>query len=97
MSDPDFTTGDADVGEALRQFFLGLLADGDAMLRYQTSGDRTELIEETIVGESSAMIEARRLLHEGTLRQIEEHIRAVTNTPRAIMMAIVWPPVRWPF
>lgn len=98
MSDPKYSTGDPVIGEELRQFFLGLLADGEAMLRYQTATERTRLIEERISGESEAVVEAQRLLREGSLQEIEDHIRAVTNSPTgAIMMWVVWPPMRWPF
>jgi len=81
--------GDPKIGEELRQFFLYLLANGDALQRYYDRETREEVISKQGFATS-----AGDLLRDGTLREIEEHILAVTNSPRqAAPLMIVWPPM----
>ena len=81
--------GDPEIGEELRQFFLYLLANGDAMQRYHDPEGREEEI-----GRRGFKTDAANLLRDGSLREIEQHILAVTNSPlKARPLMIVWPPM----
>ncbi|HUH15789.1 MAG TPA: hypothetical protein VML35_07890 [Gaiellaceae bacterium] len=83
-------SSDAQIGEELRQFFLRLIQDGEALQQYNDPEQRAGLIQ----SQHFAYSETQELLLKGTLAQIEEKIRAVTSNPSGAMpMLIVWPPM----
>jgi hypothetical protein len=85
--------GDAATGRELRTFFLMLLADPGALRKYY---DRGEEGGEEEMSPRSKLIDAQRwetdagrLLKEGTLKEIEEHILAIEGS-YAKPLSIVW-------
>ena len=79
--------GDPNVGEELRQFFLYLLSDGEALTAYYDRDRR-----DGVIARRGFKTGAGDLLREGSLRDIEEHILAVTGS-QARPLLIVWPPM----
>lgn len=79
--------GDPLVGEELRQFFLYLLSDGEALTAYYNRDRRDE-----IIARQGFKTGAGDLLRDGSLREIEEHILAVPGS-FAKPLVIVWPPM----
>lgn len=79
--------GDPNVGEELRQFFLYLLSDGEALTAYYDRERRND-----VIARRGFKTEAGDLLRDGSLREIEEHILAVTGS-HASPLLIVWPPM----
>lgn len=82
--------GDPAIGEELRQFFLWLLSDGKALTEYYDPDGREGIIDGREF--ASEPDEVRRLLKDGTLREIEEHILAVRGSV-ARPLVVVWPPM----
>lgn len=90
MSEDDVDRGEGveTVGRELIDFFLYLLSDGEALKRYYNRGTRTEIIG----GRPGLSPHAKKVLEEGSLREIEEHILAVGGSYAKPLM-IVWPPM----
>ena len=88
LTDPDDFNrgdGDADVGRELTRFYIGLLADGEALRRYYDRDTRGGLIDEHKGYERRATSCAN-----GSLKEIEEHILAIHGS-YAKPLVIVWP------
>ncbi len=85
--------GNPEIGEELRTFFLKLLADPEALRRYYDRGERGLLDDDTprgmLIAEQEMSDEARELLKNGTLKEIEEHILAIPGS-YAKPLHIVW-------
>jgi hypothetical protein len=79
---------DAETGQQLRDFFLGLLQGTNLQEYYK---DRNAYIarrfEQKQIGS-----EARRVLEEGTLAEIEENVKLVYGSGFAWPVVVVWPP-----
>lgn len=80
---------DANIGRQLRQFFVELLLDGNLP---DYTADRKAYVQ----AQRHAGIvddETMDLILNGSLREIEEHIKAVTGSNHAVPYLIVWPPM----
>ena len=87
---------DEQTGSELRRFFVELLAD-ENFKRYHSGrgdyiGDRVKLPEEDEDPERYLGDEARRVLEEGTLAEIEDNIKLVTGSTNAVPVLVVAPP-----
>lgn len=83
--------GNPEIGEELRQFFLWLLSSGETLTQYYDPSQREAIIDGRDFANEDPD-EVRRLLKDGTLREIEEHILAVQGS-QARPLVIVWPPM----
>ncbi|HWH05384.1 MAG TPA: hypothetical protein VNT23_02970 [Gaiellaceae bacterium] len=82
-----YTEGDEAVGRELREFFLTLL-EGSNLREYLA--DREGYIHRHAEGGRD---ETKRLLLEGTLGEIEQHVQRVTGSGNATPLMIVFPPL----
>jgi hypothetical protein len=89
----DFNRGEGDpaVGKELKEFFLFLLGDKHALRKYYDRGEEgvEESPRDTLIRERQFKTDAGRLLREGTLKEIEEHILAVEGS-YSKPLTIVW-------
>jgi hypothetical protein len=81
--------GDDTTGHELRQFFLDLLAEKNLQAYHE---DRAEYVR-TRNGDGLIGDEATELLLDGSLREIEEHIKRVTGSANAWPVMVVFPPI----
>lgn len=85
---------DAEIGQQLRRFFIELLEDQN-LQRYR-SDERGDYIGERVKthdNDGYLSPEAEELLRCDCLREIEEHIGAVTGSGSAVPVWVVCPPV----
>ena len=91
----DFYRGDGnpEIGEELRTFFLKLLSDPQALRQYYDRGEKDLLDDDTprgqLIDSQEMQDETKRLLKNGTLKEIEEHILAIPGS-YAKPLHIVW-------
>ena len=76
--------GSAVVGNALRDFFLGLL-DEKNLFEYHQGRD-------AYINEHVTNVEAKKLLKSAAFVNIEKHILAVRGSARAKVLFVVCPP-----
>lgn len=79
-----YSGGNPVVGEALRQFFLGLLEEKNLFAYHQ---GRVAYIDAHVKNG-----EARRLLKSAPFVNIEKHILAISGSARAKPLFVVCPP-----
>ena len=83
---------DPKIGQELRDFFLDLL-DGKNLVAYHEGRDEyISSRRQQVIGDTGLSDEAERLLREGTLREIEEQIMAVTGSHKAVPLFTISPP-----
>lgn len=87
---------DEPTGQELRRFFVELLAD-ENFKNYHSErgtyiGDRAKRTEPEEDPTRYLGTEARRILEEGTLAEIEDNIKLVTGSTNAVPVLVVAPP-----
>lgn len=87
---------DEQTGIELRRFFVELLADDNFKAYHAGRGgyieDRIKLTEPEEDPQRFLGGEARRVLEEGTLAEIEDNIKLVTGSTNAVPVLVVAPP-----
>jgi len=83
---------DPKIGQELRDFFLDLL-DSKNLVAYHEARDKYISARlKQVIGDKGLSGEAERLLREGTLREIEEQVMAVTGSHKAVPLFVISPP-----
>ena len=83
---------DPKIGQELRNFFLDLL-DNKNLVAYHEGRDKyISSRRYDLIGDRGLSDEAERLLREGTLREIEEQVMAVTGSHKAVPLFVISPP-----
>jgi hypothetical protein len=87
---------DEPTGQELRRFFVELLADDNFKAYHAGRGgyieDRVKLPDQEDDPRRYLGTEARRVLEEGTLAEIEDNIKLVTGSTNAVPVLVVAPP-----
>jgi hypothetical protein len=87
---------DEQTGIELRRFFVELLADENFKNSHSGRGnyigDRVRLPDQEDDPARFLGTEARRVLEEGTLAEIEDNIKLVTGSTNAVPVLVVAPP-----